>query len=114
MLAVAFDTLKLARKLESAGFPPKQAQDASAALAETFSEWQASINLATREDVQRLDTRMTEIIQRLDTRITETSQRLEERIESRIAEKSAETIKWLIGISFAQASLIIAILKLHG
>ncbi len=32
MLAVAFDTLKLARKLESAGFPAKQAQDASAAV----------------------------------------------------------------------------------
>ena len=32
MLAVAFDTLKLARKLESAGMQPKQAQDTSAAL----------------------------------------------------------------------------------
>ena len=31
MLAVAFDTLKLARKLESAGMQSKQAQDTSAA-----------------------------------------------------------------------------------
>lgn len=41
MLAVAFDTLKLACKLESAGMPPKQAQEASAALSESFVEWLA-------------------------------------------------------------------------
>ena len=53
MLAVAFDTLKLARKLESAGMQPKQAQDMSAALAETLTEWHSVGNLATKEDVQQ-------------------------------------------------------------
>jgi hypothetical protein len=54
MLAVAFDTLKLARKLESAGFPAKQAQDAAAALSESIAEWHSSGNLATKDDIQTL------------------------------------------------------------
>jgi len=60
MLAVAFDTLKLARKLESAGMQPKQAQDMSAALAETLTEWHSVGNLSTKEDIQRLETKISE------------------------------------------------------
>jgi hypothetical protein len=52
MLAVAFDTLKLARKLENAGMQPKLAQETSAALSESFTEWLSVGNIATREDVQ--------------------------------------------------------------
>jgi hypothetical protein len=115
MLAVAFDTLKLVQRLrDEVKFPPEQAEKAASVLADTFTDWQTSINLATHDDIERLDPRMTETIQRLDTRIMETTQRLEERIESRIAEKSAETIKWVVGMSVAQAGLIIAVLKLHG
>jgi Skp family chaperone for outer membrane proteins len=132
MQAVAFDTLKLARKLESAGFPAKQAQDASAALAETFAEWQASINLATREDVQKLEISTREdlkleihrielAIQKLEAALRQDMQKFEAQtnqrfaeVNQRIAEKAAETIKWVIGMSVAQAGLIIGILKLHG
>lgn len=66
---MAFDTLKLARKLEDAGFPTAQAQGAAAALAETFAE-----DLATKRDLKegetalRRDLRETET--RLDTRIS--------------------------------------------
>jgi hypothetical protein len=35
--AIPFDTLKLARRLESAGFPPQQAGDMSEAIAEAMS-----------------------------------------------------------------------------
>ena len=38
MNALTFDTLKLARKLEAAGFSPEQAAGASAALAETLGD----------------------------------------------------------------------------
>jgi hypothetical protein len=98
MLAVAFDTLKLARKLESAGFPPKQAQDASAALAESFTEWQSAINLATRDDVRKVadDLRETEL-----------------RLETKMAEIKADMIKWVVGTGFAQAAFILAVLKLN-
>jgi hypothetical protein len=47
MGAVPFDTLKLARRLESAGFPPKQAGDTAEALAEAMS----GAELATATDI---------------------------------------------------------------
>jgi len=47
MGAVPFDTLKLARRLESAGFPPKQAGDTAEALAEAMS----GAGLATSDDI---------------------------------------------------------------
>jgi len=47
MGAVPFDTLKLARRLESAGFPPKQAGDTAEALAEAMS----GAALATTADI---------------------------------------------------------------
>lgn len=49
MTAVAFDTLKLARRLESAGFTHDQADGAAAALAETFSA-----EIATKSDIAEL------------------------------------------------------------
>jgi hypothetical protein len=51
MNAFTFDTLKLARKLEAAGFSPEQAAGASAALAETLGEVPG---VARKEDVLRL------------------------------------------------------------
>ena len=47
MGAVPFDTLKLARRLETAGFPPKQAGDTAEALAEAMS----GARLATADDI---------------------------------------------------------------
>ncbi len=47
MGAVPFDTLKLARRLEGAGFPPKQAGDTAEALAEAMS----GAELASGSDV---------------------------------------------------------------
>jgi hypothetical protein len=128
MLGITFDTLKLARKLESAGFPAKQAQDASAALSETFAEWQQNMNLATRDDVQTLELSTRAEIQKLALEINrlenttkseisrleaQTGQRFAE-VNQRIAEKASETIKWGLGVAVAQAGLIIAILKMHG
>src|SRR5438132_5742286 len=48
MASVPFDTLRLARRLEEAGFPPKQAGDTAEALAEALGE------LATKSDVAAL------------------------------------------------------------
>lgn len=46
MTAVPFDTLQLARDLEAAGFPAKQAQDTVSALANAFKD-----QIATKDDV---------------------------------------------------------------
>jgi len=53
--AVPFDTLKLARRLESAGFPPKQAGDTAEAIAEAMS----GARLATADDIASLRTEFT-------------------------------------------------------
>ena len=78
MLAVAFDTLKLARKLESAGMQPKQAQDTSAALSESFVEWLSVGNIATREDVQAVKDEIG-------------------KLETKIAETKSEILRWMFG-----------------
>jgi hypothetical protein len=52
MGAVPFDTLKLARRLESAGFPSRQAGDTAEALAEAT----AGAELATAADLTALRT----------------------------------------------------------
>lgn len=46
-MAVLFDTLKLADRLEAAGLPPKQAHDVAAAFAEAISA-----DIVTRQDLQ--------------------------------------------------------------
>jgi hypothetical protein len=53
MNALVFDTLKLSKRLEDAGFTTAQAQGAAAALADTFAA-----DLATKRDIQDLDLRM--------------------------------------------------------
>ena len=60
MGAVPFDTLALARKLEAAGFDPRQAQDTAAALAEVLSE-----QVATKHDINELRGELREVEQRL-------------------------------------------------
>jgi len=52
-MAMPFDTLKLARRLESAGFPPQQAGDMAEAIAEAVSQ------LATKADLRDLERRIT-------------------------------------------------------
>lgn len=51
MATLSFDTLKLARRLESAGFSSKQAGDTAEALAESFRE---TSGLATKQDLVEL------------------------------------------------------------
>jgi hypothetical protein len=52
-MAMPFDTLKLARRLESAGFPAQQAGDMAEAIAEAVAQ------LATKADLRELEQRMT-------------------------------------------------------
>jgi type II secretory pathway component PulM len=70
MTSVAFDTLKLAQRLEAAGFPAKQAQDMASAISDTIVD-----TVVTRE---YLDLRLGEI-----------------RVE--LAELKSEMLKWMSG-----------------
>ncbi|OHC73545.1 MAG: hypothetical protein A3G18_07790 [Rhodospirillales bacterium RIFCSPLOWO2_12_FULL_58_28] len=83
MTAITFDTLKLARKLEAAGFGTKQAADTAEALAESMAEVSG---LATKEDVFRL--------------------------EAKIEATKTEILKWMFTSALAQVGAIVALLKL--
>jgi hypothetical protein len=91
MASVAFDTLKLAQRLEAAGFPPKQAQDMASAIAETIVE--------TVVTPAHLDLRLSEV-------------RLE------LANVKAEILKWVLGAIGFQTLAVIgglaALFKLLG
>lgn len=63
MNAVLFDTLKLAKRLEEAGFTTAQAQGAAAAIADTFTE-----DLATKRDLKELEAALRADIQSLQSR----------------------------------------------
>ena len=67
--AVAFDTLKLARKLEAAGFEHKQAADTAEALAEamTTAELATKADIAAARAETKADLRESEL--RLEARI---------------------------------------------
>lgn len=57
MSQVAFDTLKLAKRLEEAGFAPKQAAATSSAIADTLAELLETV--ATKHDLALMELRMT-------------------------------------------------------
>ena len=80
MAAVAFDTLKLAQRLEAAGFSPKQAQDMASAIAETIVD-----TVVTRDY--------------LDLRLGE--------IRSELAELKVEMLKWMFGAVGVQTLAIL-------
>jgi hypothetical protein len=66
MNAVPFDTLKLARDLETAGLTPPVAGGTAAALADALT----GADLATRSDLARLEARMTAGFDAADARMT--------------------------------------------
>jgi hypothetical protein len=80
MTAVTFDTLKYAEQLEASGVPTVQAKAGAQALAEALS----GSELATEQDILRL--------------------------ELRLAETKAEIIRWVVGMGFFQTTLVIGVL----
>ncbi|KAF0112690.1 MAG: Uncharacterized protein FD149_2382 [Rhodospirillaceae bacterium] len=69
--AVAFDTLKLARKLEAAGFEHKQAADTAEALAEAMT----TAEIATRADVREAQAATMAAIAEVKSALRESEQR---------------------------------------
>jgi hypothetical protein len=82
-MAVLFDTLKLAERLEASGLPPRQARDMAAAFAETMTG-----DVATRQDLELLrrdidQTRqdLAHLREYVDLRLGELEARLQRRID---------------------------------
>ncbi len=108
MSAVAFDTLKLAQRLEAAGLPPKQAQDVASALSETIGD-----AVVTRE---YLDLRLSEMRNALDLRLGEIRAAMATKVK--LAEAKGEILKWMFGAVGLQTLAILggvaALIRLLG
>ena len=87
-MTVAFDTLKLARRLEAAGFPTKQAQDTAEALAEALTA-----NIATQADIQTLRAEIREVELRLRAELAG--------LRAEMQSLRAELIRWVVGVGIA-------------
>jgi hypothetical protein len=85
--AVAFDTLKVAEKLESGGFTPQQAKAAAQAFAEASAD-----QLATKTDISVVRTDIEAL--RLATK-------------SDLAETKADILKWMFGTIGFQTIVIL-------
>jgi hypothetical protein len=79
MAVVVFDTLALARKLEAAGFPPKQAQDTAAAFSDAVSE-----TVASRRDLGETEIRLRRDITELEGRLRSDMIAMEQRLTIRL------------------------------
>jgi hypothetical protein len=109
MASVAFDTLKLAQRLEAAGFPAKQAQDMASAIADTIVD-----TVVTQE---YFDLRLGEIRGEIGTVRGEIGE-LRAATARDIAEAKADMLKWMFGAVGLQTLAILggvaALLKLIG
>jgi hypothetical protein len=98
-MTVAFDTLKLARRLEAAGFPTKQAQDTSEALADTLTA-----NVASQADIHAVQGDIRELGLQLRAEINEVGAEIREvelRLRAEMALLRAGLIKWMVGVGIA-------------
>ena len=101
-IAVPFDTLAYAKKLEARGVEIKQAEAHAEVLAEMLEA-----SFPTKQD---FNASMTSGSHEVATMRHEMNARFSE-LKAEISEVKSEVIKWVFGISFAQAALIISALK---
>jgi hypothetical protein len=95
----SFDSLAFAKRLQAGGVFSRE-------QAEILAEEQAALideRLATKDDIAavRADLEALRITTKAD-------------LETGLANTRADLIKWMVGVSVAQAGLIIGILKMHG
>jgi hypothetical protein len=91
MALPAFDTHAYVKRLIAVGVPESQAEAQVELQTETLSEW-VKERVATKEDIAQLKGDIQEL-------------------NLKMAELKAEMIKWVLGISVAQAAIIISCIK---
>lgn len=86
-------------ELQRVGFTEEQVE----ALANYFDD-----QLATKADLAAAEARLTSTVEQVRGELKTMAARLEAKIE----QSRSDTIKWVIGIGFAQAATILAVLRL--
>lgn len=121
MMMILFDTLATARKIEDAGFSRQQAEGMSNALRDALD--MAIGNLATKEDLSRMQaTTQSDIahlatvtksdIARLETSTKSDIDRIVAAQRALIAEATNRQIVWTVGTVVAMAGIALAIARL--
>ncbi len=113
MALTIFDTHELVKDLKAAGFTDDQAQAVTRAVKHTrdfdFSDLATKAdlaNLGTKEELASLKADIAVIAEKLDNIATNYATKAE------LSDMRTEIIRWVFGLLFAQAALIIALLKL--
>lgn len=96
MASMKIDTLAFANKLKDGGVSSKHAEAHAEALALLIDK-----NLATKQDILELNKDLTHEIKDLESRT-----------DTKLSDLKAEMLKWMIGMSVAQAAVIISVLKI--
>lgn len=117
MTVAIFETLKLARRLQTAGMPADQASGLAEALSETMTT-----ELATKSDLKELRSWATAEIAALRGEMQAEFAKLREEMRTgqaqlrlEIAQSKNETVRWMIGLFIAQTTVTLgAILRLVG
>lgn len=107
MATITFDTLKLARKLEAAGFPHAQAADTTGALADSLGEVS---DLATKADLTELKAELKDEMAELRAELK--AEMAELRAEIQIRGELNTHLRWIVGTIIAVAALGVAASKL--
>jgi hypothetical protein len=114
MATIAVDTLKLARRLEAAGFPTRQAQDTAEAIADAIVE-----GVATKADVHEVRNDIRDVradVKELELRLSAKIEQLRLELDSKLADTRAELLRWFVGmVGFQMVAMFggaIAIVKL--
>ncbi|HEX3885681.1 MAG TPA: hypothetical protein VHW66_23715 [Stellaceae bacterium] len=109
-MVATFDTLQVVKRLKEAGFDESQAEAVTGVFRELrdtdYSQLATKDGLdLLRSDVERLETSLRADMGHLESKMSMT-------IDIKITEAKAEIIRWVFGIAFAQAALILTVLKL--
>lgn len=107
--AIMFDTLQYTKELESAGVKPREAEAHAVALVKIFEKQEDHVATKHGMDkaIEDLRTDMNLKFAQVDIRFAH----LESKFDSKFTEFRVEIIKWVVGISVAQAAVIVSILK---
>ncbi|MGH7054932.1 MAG: coiled-coil domain-containing protein [Stellaceae bacterium] len=113
-MAVLFDTLKLADRLEAAGMSQEQAHGTAAALAETLTGTIATAAdiAAARGDIEATETRLRSEIRESELRMRSEIRDGDAALRTEIANLRAEMRGWLTTQAFAIVGAVAALIGL--
>lgn len=104
MAAIAFDTLKMAERLESAGMPAAQAKMQATVLAEVITAEDASIadRFSSKQDVAVELAAIKAGIEKLDSKISQSAAEF----KALNSDTKAELIRWVVSVGILQMALV--------